>query len=443
MKMKSLATLFSVFVLLFVFSAAVHAVPVTIDRVEVNGDQVVVNDSNRLDLVRGQDLDVKVKLSATGNGSDLEVHGFVSGFEFNRDMPISDVTPVFSVESGVSYVKHLRLRISDLTEEDNYLLRILVTDRSGTELIQNYRLKLDVPRHSLTIRDVVMNPDATVVSGRALLVTVRVKNMGEQDEEGIKIKAAIPELGISASDFIDKLKADESTTSEELYLRIPSCAKSGDYTLKVSVEYNEGFDHVYATKTISVDSADSCAGGGTVGGETSGTDTGSGTGTGKGRVIITVASEPPVLVAGGAGAVYPISVSNLGSTTKTFTFTTEGVDDWGSVRVSPSNVVAARGGEVKSATLFVTANKDAAAGERMFTLNVKDQAGNVLEQIVLKANVQGQKGSEVQLGGMRKYLEIGLILLVVLLVIIAIVVLLSRLMKGKEDEEEPESKTYY
>ncbi|MBI2142664.1 hypothetical protein HYU15_04235 [Candidatus Woesearchaeota archaeon] len=178
MKLKSLTGLVLVFVLFAVFAATAHAVPVTIESVEINGDEVKTTDQNKLDLVRGQDLDVKVRLNATGNGSDVEVRAFVSGFEFNREDPISDVTPVFGVDAGVTYVKRLRLRLPDLADEDNYLLRIIIADRFGAELIQSYRIRIDVPRHNVAIKDVVLNPDNSVVAGRALLVTVRVKNMG-------------------------------------------------------------------------------------------------------------------------------------------------------------------------------------------------------------------------------------------------------------------------
>ncbi|MBI2574811.1 hypothetical protein HYV82_02915, partial [Candidatus Woesearchaeota archaeon] len=149
MKLKLLTGLLLVFVLFAVFAVTAHAAPVTIESVEVNGDEIRTTDQNKLDLVRGQDLDVKVRLNATANGSDVEVRAFVSGFEFNREDPISDVTPVFDVDSGVTYVKRLKLRLPDLADEDNYLLRIIIADRFGSELIQNYRIRIDVPRHNV------------------------------------------------------------------------------------------------------------------------------------------------------------------------------------------------------------------------------------------------------------------------------------------------------
>lgn len=422
MNAKSLVSLVSVFVLIILGSLAVSAAPLTIDKVEVNGDTVTTTDTNRLDLERGQDLDVKVRMSATSNSSNVEVSAFISGFEFNRNQPISDVTPTFDVESGVTYVKKLKLRLPDLAEEDNYLLRIMVTDRFGTELVQNFKVKVDVPRHNLAIKAVVLNPES-VVAGRALLATVRVKNMGEKDEEGIKVKVSIPDLGVSATDFIDELEADESTTSEELYLRIPQCAKPGDYDVKVSLDFNEGFDDVSTTKTVEVLASETCP-------QVSGGE----------RTVIVVSTEPQAVSVGGSGTVYPISITNAGSTTKVYTLAVDSSASWATTRMSPSNVVTVGPGEARAVSLYVAANSGTPDGERVFTVSVKDQSGRTLEQLVMKANVISSSGG---FGGLRKYLEVGLVVLVVLLIVIALIFIFSKLFRGQDEEEEAEPKTYY
>ncbi|MBI2133578.1 hypothetical protein HYU11_02755 [Candidatus Woesearchaeota archaeon] len=422
---KSIVSLVLVFVLFVSVSSLVSAVPVTIESVHVDGELVTTQDPNRLDLERGQDLDVKVRLNAVSNGSDIEVHGFISGFEFNKDQPISDVTPVFDVESGVTYVKRIRLRLPDLADEDNYMLRILVTDRNGPELIQNFRIKVDVPRHSVVIKDVILNPETSVVAGRALIATVRVKNMGERDQQGVKIKVSIPDLGVSATDFMDKLESGDSTTSEELFLRVPTCAKPGIYDIKATIEFNEGFEAAAKTGRIEVLKSDACP--------VQGTDK-----TGE-KTTITVSTDAQSIVAGEGGAVYPVTITNQGSSQKAYTLVVDGYTDWGNVRLSPSNVVVVNAGESKTVSLFVSAKPEASEGEKTFSLTVKDQAGNSLQQILMKARVQPKEGG---LGNMRRLLEIGLIVLAVIVIVIALLVIFSR-MRGKEEEPETETKTYY
>ncbi len=428
MNIKFLLSFGLVFVLLVMIAGSVTAQPVTIDSVSVNGDTITTGDTNRLDLERGQNLDVKVRLDAVANGTDVEVHAFVSGFEFNREQPISDVTSLFDVEAGVTYVKRLTLKLPDLAEEDDYLLRILVADRNGAELIQSYRIKIDVPRHNVVIRDVILNPDVSVVAGRALIATVRVKNMGEQDQDGVKIRVSIPDLEVSATDFIDTLESDESTTSEELYLRVPTCAKPGVYDVVASISFNEGFTTAAKTGKIEVVKSDACPANAAQ--------------EAKEKTLIIVSTEPQSITAGEGGAVFPITLSNEGSSTKVYTIVPEGYSDWGTVKLSPSNVVVLNAGEAKTVSMFVTAKPDATAGERPFTVTVKDQAGNVLQQVIMKANIKDSR-SDAGATDLRRLLEIGLVVLAVIVIVVALIVLFSRMRGKEEEEEEPETKTYY
>ncbi len=402
---------------------SVSAVPVSIDEVEVNGEEMIEDVDNRLDIQRGEEIEVKVRLNALADGEDLEVEAFISGFEHNDRTRLSDISDVFDVEADTTYIKKLRFDLSELVDEDDYLLRVIISDRNSDALIENYMLKIDVPRRDLTIRDVVFNPDNTVQAGRALLATVRIRNSGEQDEDdGVKVTVSIPELGVSASDFIDEVESDESTTSEELFLRIPVCAPAGVYTARITAEYNEGFDEVSTTKSISVVESGAC--------EINAQATG-------GKTTITFSGGSQDLVAGAGGAAYPIALTNGGNVDRTFTLSVDGVSSWGTVRITPSNVVTVGAGETQNAFVFVSASDDAAAGERTFVVSVKDASGNALRDLALKANVVDDGNSDF--GDARRVLEVGLVLLVVLLVLIGLVVAFRRV-RGDEGEE---SQTYY
>ena len=120
-------------------SGSFSALPVTIEKTTVNGDDLIAGDTNYLSLTRGDNLDVKVRLSGFGNDSNVEVQAFISGYEYSRQNPISDVTSTFDVKAGVTYVKKLSLSVPAIADTDNYLLRVLVTDRSGREVIHSRR----------------------------------------------------------------------------------------------------------------------------------------------------------------------------------------------------------------------------------------------------------------------------------------------------------------
>ncbi len=236
------------------------ALPVTIQRVEVNDDVIDVNAANRIDFERDGELEVEVRLSASQDIDDVEIEAFISGYEYNDDKEsqLSDSSALFDMEAGVDYVKRLNLRLPDDVDSDDYKLRILVSDRNGAETIQVYNLKIEGTRHIVKILDVVAS-DTRVKPGSALLTTVRVENQGQLDETDVKVTVSIPELGISASDYIDNIDNDDQKDSEELYLRIPTCAKAGIYQLKAEISYDRDHETMSKTTPIEIVESDSCA----------------------------------------------------------------------------------------------------------------------------------------------------------------------------------------
>ncbi|MBS3103264.1 hypothetical protein J4458_07515, partial [Candidatus Woesearchaeota archaeon] len=142
----------------------------------------------------------------------------------------------------------------------------------------------------MQIRDVVLSPGEEVKAGRALLASVRIRNRGERDEEGIKITVSVPELGVSASDFVDELEKDgdddDETTSEELFLRIPDDAETGEYTLVTEVEFDDGDERETYEQVIRVMGAEKAM-------EKS-----------LEKTVITVAADAQSLQAGGAEVAY-------------------------------------------------------------------------------------------------------------------------------------------
>ncbi len=416
--------------LIGVLSIGAQALPIVVDEVRVEGTDLAPSPQvNWLDLERDQEIEVRVELHGLADVNNVEVMAFVSGYEYNDYEPMSDTTHVFDVEGNVTYVKTLNLKLPSRVEEDNYLLRIIISDRAGEELIENYQLKLDVPRHALEIRDVIFSPEDYVQAGRALLTTVRVKNIGDKIEDGVKVTVRIPALGVSASDYIDEIEAGDSTTSEELYMRIPPCSEPGDYTVNVDVEYDEGFEEISTTETITVEEGDACI---LPGEEEEGEE--------EGRTIITVSTEMQEVAQGQGGAVYPITITNDASVTRTYVISVEGAEEWATTRISPSNVVVLDGEETQTVFVYVSASSDAPVGEHMFSVSVSS-ASETLKQIPLKANVVS---SAVGFGwdSLRKALEIGFVVLVVILVVLGLIIGFSRL-REKEEPEEISGQTYY
>ncbi len=393
-----------------------------VDQLKIDGDEIGPGDS--IEVERGQELDIKVRITSDIDEKDVEVEAEILGYEYSDHEPIMDRVHTFDLDANDTAFKKLSLDLPNKMDKDYYDLRIRVASRTGDTWEYLYRLHLKGVRHEIVIKDVVFS-DERVVGGRALLSTVRIKNIGEKDEEGIKVTVEIPALGLKASDYIDELEADESTTSEELYIKIPTCAEAGIYDVIVTVEYDEGYEEVTMEKSIEILENEICA---------PITED-------EEKTIVTI-PEAQDIVKGTSGVVYPITITNLAKSAKTYTITVSGVDAFGSYRIDPSNVIVVQGEDSKTAYIYITANDDAQAGEKAFIVNIATDADS--KDIALTANVV--EPSVSAWSKVRRVLEIGLIVLVVILIIIGLVIGFSKLRKREEEEEpeeEPGAQTYY
>lgn len=393
-------------------------VGVNVYEIKINGDVVFNGDDIRTNFERGEAIDVRVKLMSEADEDNVEVIAMINGDDHDK---IIDASEVFDTEAGVVYTKELSLDLSDLVERDDYKLRVMVANRYGAVKIYNYNLMIDSQKHQLQIRDAIFSPSNEVLAGRALLSIVRVKNLGQKTEKSVKVTVAIPELGLTASDYIDEVEMDDSVSSEELYLRIPTCAAAGMYTAKVTVTYDENSRSATKEYPIHVVASDSCNANVPSDG-------------GVDKTVLTIGTEVQNIVKGGAGVVYPVSLTNLGAGTKVYSVMVDGAE-WADVRVSPSNVVTVDSQSTKTVYVYVSAKDDAAVGDHMFSVTVTS-GSEVLKQVPLKATVSGGEKTT----NARQALEIALIVLIIILVIVGLVIAFSRM---RTDDGDDQTQTYY
>ncbi|MBW2980933.1 hypothetical protein KY360_05955 [Candidatus Woesearchaeota archaeon] len=426
--MRKILKLFSVLAILILGILAISGVAsaaITISDVELDDDSLGDGTNIIRDVQRGDEFEVKVHVVSTEDIDNVQVEAYLRGYD--HDDIMGDLTDVFDMKAGVTYVKKLTLELRQRMDQDRYQLRVRVEGRDGADDYKDYDLEVDANRHELYIRDIIISPENEVKAGRALLTAVRIKNYGDRDEDGVKVRVSIPELGISASDYIDEIESDESITSEEIYLRIPVDAESGDYTVEVEVDYDDGDEEVSKEETIYV-----------IGDEE---ETSSPKSTEQ-KTIITIGPDVQDVKKSAAGVVYLLTITNNGKTSKAYTISVEGAD-WGSFRITPSNVLVAGPGESQTAYIYVSANENAPAGENTFTVNIKS-GDKVLQKAPLKANVlAGSKSGGSGTSGIKKGLEVGLVILVVLLVILGLIIGFNKLKGEEEETSEDETKTYY
>ncbi len=423
--MKKLFGLLTVFIIGVLMSSMAFAA-ITVDFVKVNGDEVKESATNFvLDVDRGDELDVKVRLSSDKDVKDVQVEAVLRGIDSRET--VDDITDTFDMKTNVSYTKTLSLPLIGKIDQDKYKLRIRISDRDVNTTEKTYELQIGTERHDVEVKDVVLSPSTEVKAGRALLATVRINNRGEKDEDGVKVVVSIPDLGVSAADFIDELEAedkdDDQATTEEMFLRIPDDAKTGEYEVVVDV-YFDDLDKKNSYKTtISVLGEEEAM-------EAPKSDE---------KTIITIAADRQN-AAKGQEVAYPIALTNAGASSKTYSVRADGAAS-ASFRVAPSNVLVIEAGESKAFTVYATAGKDAAAGEQTFTVTISSN-DKVLKQLPLSMNVQE---SATATSTLKRGLEVGMVVVVILLVIIGLIIGFSKLRGDEEEEgkEGKEGKEYY
>lgn len=419
--------------LLLLSIAVAHALPGTIDEVKVDGDVLIESDTNKLSLERGETFEVKVRVTSGSPISNAEIVAFVTGFDFSADDErISDSSGVFDMSSNNTVIKKLSLKIPDRADKDDYRLRVIFSDRDGQEVVQNYRIRIQPPRHTVTIRDVLMNPAESVEAGRSLLVSVRMKNLGDKDEDDIKITVSIPDLGLSASDFVKEVQFDESATSEEIFFRIPVCAKSGIYPVQIELEYDDGFRSVSRDEEISVVGSKSCAL----------------------QAQDEVAVQPQItltpdsleIIRGEGGSYFTASVSNTQVGAKSYYLSVEGANGI-QFRFSPSNAVIVQPGDIQNVFVYAAAPQDAPLGSQIITVSVKDATGKTVKSQSVRIDVKEGKKSSGQAfsfdGDAVQMLGIGLLVLLVILFLLGVYLVFGKQQPPQKADQTKLNKTYY
>lgn len=434
MKGKALfAALMLLFVAVFAMTS-VSAQLVTVTEVEFDDDELSSDSTSIRNFERNQEVEVKVHFTALADAEEVEVEAELTGYDGDR---VSDTEYVDEIKLNESYVEEVTLSFPWDMDQDYYTLRVSICPRSGDCVEETYELDVEAEEHSFVIKDVDFSPGLSVEAGRALLTTVRVENIGdEDDDEGVKVKVSIPELGLSASDYLDEVDEDDSSSSEELYIRIPSETSAGSYDVEVSVTYDDGDETETESYTLTVTAAEE---------EESSEETTEEEPV-ESKTVITVGPESQDMTAGQGGAVYPITLTNAAGEAKTYVVSVSGYNSWGNVRIDPSNVVVLGESETQTVYLFVSANEDASGS---YTFAVTVSAGSeTLKQMLLTANVEPAQEVAVEetsnsWDSVKKGLEVGLIVLIVLLVILGLIIVVNKLRSSDNDEDDEKSKTYY
>lgn len=441
MKTKFMIVAFAL--LLMATSVLAAPMPATFKWVKLNGDILSPTSSNSIQSVNKDDS-VKVRVSITVDSNaaklnDLQIEATIRGYD-HTDL-IEDITEPFNALPGRTYTKELSLKLPIRMDHGTYKLRVRVVDADHSTLEQTYELEVESDSHAIWIKDIVLDPN-TVAAGRATIGKVRLENVGNVDEnDGIKVEMSIPELGVGpVVDYIDSLDEGHSVSTEELFLRIPKCTKEGSYDVLVKVTYRDGDETTTGTTKLHVIESEACP----QNNETTSPSNNKNTNNNAPAVTVTAAIQSQRVQIGGKGTIYPLTIKNTASESRTVTITPV-VSDWGSALVSPSNVFVLNAGETQTAYVYVTAADDATPGSSVFAVTVSVD-GNVVDQKTLTAVLYQNNNKEPtviyqQGSSLKQTLEIVLVVVLILLILLGLVIGFKKLSSSDSEDEDEES--YY
>ena len=416
-------------VIALVATTAAGALPVTIEETKLNGDTLSPDEKNVWVMDRNNEYEVRVIVRANADLENVQIEGVMRGYD-HRDRPEA-ITDVFDMRENRTYVKTMDITVPERMDKDVYKLRLRIDDRAGDTTSETYNFEIQNKRHDLVIEDVVFSPYGEVQDGRALITSVRLRNYGMVDQEGVKVEARIPELGISAADYINEIEEGESVSSEELYMRIPKCTEEGTYDVEIRAEYHRG-DHVTErTESIDVVKGVDCVDEPDEPKE-------------EKRTTLTIGQKEQD-VKMGESVTYPVTIKNSGSSDRTYVFEASSYQDWAEVEITPQSIVTVGPGQSKTAYVSVSPLEDAEKGKHNMNLKIESD-GKTLQDLKFTANVKEEDEPVDDRVDVKNVLLVGLLVLVVLLVILGLIIGFGKLRgndKDFENEDDERGETYY
>jgi hypothetical protein len=438
MKITRHMRILSLFVIAFVAmigataSASADSTDYTVDWIKVNGLTLTGSGSTTtLDVERGDRLDIEVYLtgnvSNNGTVDDVYVTARIMGYEFGS---ITDSVGPFSIDDENTYKKVLTLYVpEDIDSSEDYTLRVEVSDKTS-ELTEELNLHVDEQRHNLRIYDTLLNPSNTIAAGNPLFVTVRLENLGEMEENDIKITASIPDLGVSTVNYMDELNTESQESGEsnyeedsseqlDLLLRIPSDAATGTYEVRIDVEYNRGYNFISDSLEINIEGAEA-----------------------EEEIQTVVNSDSNTKTTNvGSTIDYKVMIANLGSESGVYSVQVDGISAWGEAIVQPGflTVMPDSTGEI---IVSVTPTNEEAA---TYTWVAKIMHGNeLLNEMVFTTTVESSEVVEESKDSLKAVLAVIFGLLVVVLIVLALVIAFRKVKGDEEDEDATlEGQAYY
>jgi len=191
---------------------------------------------NRDDFEIGGNIPVEIKIKNNFDEDlDFEIEAHL--YNLNEDESIEDAEEKIDIDEGDSETINLEIPVpDDADEDDEYAVYVYIEDENEECNSGYVEIEIERADDALIIEDFSINPDIAG-KGKNIIFSVRVKNIGSDDQKDVYIAIVNTELGMNlkSEEFdIEEYDEDDETTKEFLF-EIPKNAvdKTYDITAKV------------------------------------------------------------------------------------------------------------------------------------------------------------------------------------------------------------------
>ena len=224
--------------------------PITINKIKVYVDDKKESDADEsggdIEAEPGSKIEFKIELENTFEFDDnLEIE------DIEVEITIIDIDDGRNLDENVKFKdleveeddkKTISITLPLVLEDDNYDIELKITGENSNgvniERIINYDLDIDKESHNLKFSKLKLDSEDSCPNTNNLL-SIEISNLGEKDENDVRIIIKSQELNI---DFADRFDIDEGNPDDiyrkDIPFTIPNLSP-GDYQININLDYSK------------------------------------------------------------------------------------------------------------------------------------------------------------------------------------------------------------
>lgn len=234
-------------------------------KVDGNKDSGVDETGGRIDkdVIPGSKIKIDFKIeNLYESDTNIDIEDVTLDWvviNIDDDSDIDDSVDLDTIDAGKTEKATIEFQVPYEIDEDTYDITIDVEGKDTKGIthkinVEDFTIDVKKENHQLIFTSIGLNPSTLDCTRRAQLFFT-VMNIGDDDEDNVKVTATNNALGLSFSDTFDLIMdpfEDDNKMRIDIPITISDKLKAGTYSIDVGVEYNDGKDDLTKTETLTV-----------------------------------------------------------------------------------------------------------------------------------------------------------------------------------------------